>query len=181
MKRNLNVFISSNRKMLRLLLFLCEFDRKGPERSVKPRVDAVGDSASQARLHFSSSVFSRVRLSNLQIHAAYELFSVTGDECRQCSPLITLPPAGYVPKTRRYARVSCHTHTQSCNSPSIFSAFMIVIVGFISTAAVMTIGSMCLNNAASLLFSPKKHTRTSRDSDPSAPRPPFSLLLEIIN
>lgn len=113
------------------------------------------------------------RLSNLHIHAAYEVFPVRGEERRQCSPLITLPPAGYVPKTRRHTGGSCHT--QSCYLPSIFSAFMIVSVGFISTAAVMTIGSTWLINAASLLSSHQKEN-THGESFPLALRVAFFSL-----
>lgn len=114
------------------------------------------------------------RLSNLHIHAAYEVFPVRGEERRQCSPLITLPPAGYVPKTRRHTGGSCHT--QSCYLPSIFSAFMIVSVGFISTAAVMTMGSTWLINAASLLSSHQKEN-THGESFPLALRVAFFFSL----
>lgn len=143
-------------------------------------LDAVDDSASEARLRIFSSVSYCDRLSNLRIRAGYEVFPVRGEEHRQCSPLITLPPAGYVPKTRRHTGGSCHT--QSCYLPSIFSAFMIVSVGFISTAAVMTIGSTWLKNAASLLSSHQQEN-THGESFPLALRVAFFLsdLREIIN
>lgn len=52
------------------------------------------------------------------------------------------------------SRVSCQSPQKSWDySPSIFSAFMIVNVGFISTAAVMIIRSAWINNAASLFNS----------------------------
>lgn len=52
------------------------------------------------------------------------------------------------------SRVSCQSAQKSWDySPSIFSAFMIVNVGFISTAAVMIIRSAWINNAASLFNS----------------------------
>lgn len=137
-------------------------------------MDAADDSASQARLRLPPLLTD----GNLPIHRGVP---------RQRRRAPATVPSDYAPSSWLRAKDaplhSCKlSHTHGCHSPSIFSAFMIVSVGFISTAAVMTIGSMWLIDAASLLSShQKENTHTGNLFLWHSDWPFLSDLQEIIN